>query len=136
VLLDRGRVRTIVRAAAERAGIAGPVTTHFLRHSHASHSLDHGAPLSPVRGTLGHASISTTSAYLHARPGDSSARFLAIREQATPDVSKEPKAQQTATVAQQARRVAPDVDRSEKDAMLPKKGPQSAKNRTPKAAAQ
>jgi hypothetical protein len=97
------------------------VSPHWLRHAHASHALDHGAPLSLVRDTLGHASISTTSAYLHARPGDSSARFLVIREQAKPARSQEPKARQTATVAQQARRVAPGGDRSRKDAMRPKK---------------
>lgn len=77
-VLDRGRIRMILRKAAAEAGVAGQVSPHWLRHSHASHALDHGAPLSLVRDTLGHASISTTSAYLHARPGDSSARFLAV----------------------------------------------------------
>ena len=32
--LDRGRVRRIVRQAAERAGVAGPVSPHWLRHAH------------------------------------------------------------------------------------------------------
>jgi integrase/recombinase XerD len=71
--LDRGRVRSIVREAAESVGVTGAVSPHMLRHAHASHALDHGAPLSLVRDTLGHASISTTSGYLHARPGDASA---------------------------------------------------------------
>ena len=49
---------------------------HWLRHAHASHALDHGAPIHLVQATLGHSSVATTSLYLHARPGDSSARFL------------------------------------------------------------
>jgi hypothetical protein len=74
--LDRGRVRMIVRQAAKRAGVEGSVSPHWLRHSHASHALDHGAPIHLVQATLGHSSVATTSGYLHVRPGDSSARFL------------------------------------------------------------
>jgi integrase/recombinase XerD len=75
--LDRGRVRTILRQVARCAGIEAPASPHWLRHAHASHALDHGAPIHLVQATLGHSSVATTSAYLHARPGDSSARFLA-----------------------------------------------------------
>ena len=78
--LDRGRVRVIVRRAAERTGVAGDVSSHWLRHSHASHALDRGAPIHLVQATLGHSSVATTSAYLHARPGDSSARFLFLEK--------------------------------------------------------
>jgi integrase/recombinase XerD len=76
--LDRGRVRVIVRQAAEGVGIDAHVSPHWLRHSHASNALDHGAPIHLVQATLGHSSVATTSRYLHARPGDSSARFLAV----------------------------------------------------------
>ncbi|HYW48246.1 MAG TPA: tyrosine-type recombinase/integrase [Bryobacteraceae bacterium] len=75
--LDRGRVRMIVRQAAKQAGVDVGISPHWLRHAHASHALDHGAPIHLVQATLGHSSVATTSAYLHARPGDSSARFLA-----------------------------------------------------------
>ncbi len=71
----RSLLRVIKRAAAA-AGLADKVSTHWLRHSHASHALDNGAPLHLVRDTLGHASISTTDRYLHARPNDGSARYL------------------------------------------------------------
>lgn len=69
--LDRGRVRTILRYAARRAGIPEPVSPHWLRHAHASHALDNGAPIHLVQATLGHRSVATASAYLHTRPGDS-----------------------------------------------------------------
>jgi integrase/recombinase XerD len=78
--LDRGRVRMIVRRAAKQVSIAEPISPHWLRHSHASHALDHGAPIHLVQATLGHSSVATTSAYLHARPGDSSARFLPLEK--------------------------------------------------------
>lgn len=42
------------------------VTAHWLRHSAASHMLDAGVPLATVRDNLRHASISTTSRYVHA----------------------------------------------------------------------
>lgn len=68
----------IVRAVARRVGIDANVSPHWLRHAHASHSLDRGAPIHLVQATLGHASIATTGKYLHARPQDSSARYLEI----------------------------------------------------------
>jgi integrase/recombinase XerD len=78
-----GRLRSvavlrIVRKAAERAGIELPVSPHWFRHAHASHALDRGAPIHLVQATLGHASITTTGRYLHARPNDSSSRFLPL----------------------------------------------------------
>ena len=80
---DGGRLRPvavlrIVRKAAARAGIKLPVSPHWLRHAHASHALDRGAPIHLVQATLGHASITTTGRYLHARPKDSSSRFLPL----------------------------------------------------------
>jgi len=68
----------IVRRAARRAGISAPVSAHWLRHAHASHALDRGAPLHLVQATLGHASIATTGRYLHARPDASSGQFLVV----------------------------------------------------------
>lgn len=74
--LHPSQVMRIVRAAAQRSGIDTNVSPHWLRHAHASHSLDRGAPIHLVQATLGHASIATTGKYLHARPQDSSARYL------------------------------------------------------------
>lgn len=74
--LDASQVLRIVKAAAARAGITKPVSSHWLRHCHASHALDRGAPIHLVQQTLGHSSVATTSRYLHARPNESSSRFL------------------------------------------------------------
>lgn len=71
-------VYRIVSRAAERAGIEKRVSPHWLRHAHASHALDRGAPIHLVQATLGHASLATTGRYLHARPKDSSGRFLKL----------------------------------------------------------
>lgn len=76
--LTRLQVLRIVRAAAQRAGVDLGVSPHWLRHAHASHALDRGAPIHLVQATLGHASVATTGRYLHARPTDSSARYLAV----------------------------------------------------------
>lgn len=74
--LTGSQVLRIVKAAAKRAGIERPVSPHWLRHCHASHALDAGAPIHLVQATLGHTSVATTSRYLHARPTESSSRFL------------------------------------------------------------
>ena len=76
--LDPSQVHRIVGAAAQRAGIAGNVSPHWLRHSHASHALDRGASVALVRDTLGHSSLAVTSMYSHAKPNESSALHLAI----------------------------------------------------------
>jgi integrase/recombinase XerD len=76
--LGDAQVWRIVRAAGQRAGIELNVSPHWMRHAHASHALDRGAPIHLVQATLGHASVSTTGRYLHARPNDSSSRFLAL----------------------------------------------------------
>ena len=68
----------IVKGACTRAGIEAAVSPHWLRHAHASHALDRGAPIHLVQATLGHASVATTGKYLHARPEDSSARYLGV----------------------------------------------------------
>ena len=76
--LDASQIHRIVRAAARRAGIKGNVSPHWFRHAHASHALDRGCPIHLVQATLGHASVATTGKYLHARPTESSSRYLAV----------------------------------------------------------
>ena len=74
--LDPSQVLRIVRATAKRAGIDALVSPHWLRHSHATHAQEHGAPIALVQKTLGHESIKTTAKYSHVRPGESSAAYL------------------------------------------------------------
>jgi site-specific recombinase XerD len=76
--LDESQAHRIVKTAADRAGLSHEVSAHWLRHAHASHSLERGAPIHLVQATLGHASVATTGRYLHARPSDSSARYLGV----------------------------------------------------------
>ena len=76
--LDESQAWRIVSAAAERAGIEGDVSPHWLRHSHASHAHKRGAKLTTIRDTLGHSSISVTNMYLHAEPDESSALYLSV----------------------------------------------------------
>ena len=76
--LDPSQVHRIVKTAAARAGLSADISAHWLRHAHASHSLDRGSPIHLVQATLGHASVATTGRYLYARPTDSSARYLGV----------------------------------------------------------
>jgi len=61
--LSRQAAWTIVKKYGERVGLADKLSPHVLRHSCATHLLDHGADLRIVQEMLGHASISTTQVY-------------------------------------------------------------------------
>lgn len=76
--LDESMVFRLVRAAARRAGITGNVSPHWMRHAHATHALENGAPISLVQKTLGHKSIETTAKYTHVRPNASSGQYLKV----------------------------------------------------------
>ncbi len=61
--LSRQGAWGVVRKYGEQVGLAGRLTPHVLRHSCATHMLDHGADIRTVQELLGHASVSTTQLY-------------------------------------------------------------------------
>lgn len=76
--LSKAQIHRVVVAAAHRAGINSKVSLHWMRHAHASHALDRGAPIHLVSQTLNHSNLATTSVYVHARPTESSGKYLGI----------------------------------------------------------
>lgn len=74
--LSRHAVFRSVKRAARRAGVNLAASPHWLRHSHASHALDNGCPVHVLREQLGHASLATTTEYLHVKPGATSSGYV------------------------------------------------------------
>ena len=68
----------ITKAAVLKAGAPAEASTHWFRHSTASHSLDAGAPISVVRDTLGHSSVAVTDRYLQGNPDKSAGDYLKL----------------------------------------------------------
>ncbi len=61
--LSRQSAWTVIRAAADKAGLGGDISPHTLRHSFATHLLEGGADVRVVQELLGHASVATTQVY-------------------------------------------------------------------------
>jgi integrase/recombinase XerD len=61
--LSRQSAWTVLRTAAERAGLSAHVSPHTLRHSFATHLMDGGADVRVVQELLGHSSVTTTQIY-------------------------------------------------------------------------
>ncbi|HVB04753.1 MAG TPA: tyrosine recombinase [Acidimicrobiales bacterium] len=80
---SRQAVWTVVHHAALAAGLADRVTPHVLRHSFATHLLDHGADIRVVQELLGHASIATTQIYTKVSPERLRRAYLAAHPRAT-----------------------------------------------------
>jgi integrase/recombinase XerD len=61
--LSRQGAWDVLKRYSRQVGLEGKLSPHVLRHSCATHMLDHGADIRAVQELLGHASISTTQVY-------------------------------------------------------------------------
>ena len=76
--LERTGVHKIIKKYSQLAGIDPKTSSHWLRHSHASHSLEAGCSIKLLQHSLGHSSICTTEKYLHVNPNEGSSQFIDI----------------------------------------------------------
>lgn len=75
---DMGHIARQIKLAAKKAGIHKRITSHCLRHSFATHSLESGVAIHFVQQLLGHANVETTQRYLHSSTKSATAAMSPI----------------------------------------------------------
>ena len=91
---DRSHLSRQIKSASKRAGVEKRITSHNLRHSFATHSVEQGMPIHVLQKLLGHTDIRTTEGYLHAsREGVTAARSPMETLLANPELRQSCRAQ-------------------------------------------
>lgn len=84
--LSRQGAWAVVKAYGDCVGIGDRLSPHVLRHSCATHMIEHGADIRIVQELLGHASVSTTQVYTRV----SAERLRSVYEAAHPRARRRP----------------------------------------------
>jgi integrase/recombinase XerD len=70
----------VVKAAVQRAELAGTITARTLRHSFGTHLMDRGVDLAVISSLMGHRTPNETGVYLHVLPGRKEAAVISLTE--------------------------------------------------------
>jgi integrase/recombinase XerD len=76
--LERTYIHKMIKKCCQKAGVSEKASSHWLRHSHASHAIDKGCNLRLLQESLGHSKLETTEKYLHINPDEGSSQFSDI----------------------------------------------------------
>lgn len=74
--LERTYVHRMIKDCCKRSGVSEKASSHWLRHSHASHAIEAGCNLRLLQQSLGHSKLETTEKYLHVNPDEGSSQFI------------------------------------------------------------
>ena len=74
--LERTYIHKLIKRCCEASGVSVKASSHWLRHSHASHAIDQGCNLRVLQQSLGHSKLETTEKYLHINPDEGSSLFI------------------------------------------------------------
>lgn len=77
--INRSMVHKMMKRTANRVGVNPELSSHWLRHSHATHALESGCNIRLLQQSLGHSKISTTELYLGVNPDEGSSEYINIK---------------------------------------------------------